>query len=137
MLRRMTPADVRGSWDWMREGLRETAQKTHTRYLPEDVLYRLWGGSAFAYAIDTGPHSSAGFAILTEEHDPDGLVLFVWALWGRHLAPHKTAIYADLEHIAREVKAIRIRMQSPRKGWEREAYFAPVATLYEHEVAKC
>lgn len=122
----------------MREGLLETAQKTHTRYRPEDVWLRLRCDppSAHAFAIEID-QERRGFAILTMEFDPDGPVLFVWALWGLKLAQHKSCIYSELERIAREVKAVRIRMQSPRKGWERESFFSPVSTLFEHEVTKC
>ena len=63
-------------------------------------------------------------------------MLYVWILWcepGSALE-RRQEIFDALEALARELKAKRIRMQSPRNGWERQDYFTPVAAVYEHEV---
>ena len=115
----------------MRAGLLECFAKTDARFLPEDVYLRLRSGSAWAYDVD-----GIGFIVLTQEYDPDGLVLFVWALWCERgkLLPIVGEFYQALETLAREAKAKRIRMSSPRKGYERNPFFHPTVMLYEHEV---
>ena len=124
--------EVQADWDWLRAGLLHCIQKTASRYRPEDVYLRLRTDTAWVYALD----ERQGFAVLTKEFDPDGLVLFVWILFAEPntLSERKGEVYAEFERIARECKAKRIRMQSPRKGWEREPFFNPTAVVYEHEI---
>lgn len=128
-LRALTRDDVIAEWDWLRAGLLRMIEKTGAKYRPEDVYSRLVTGTAWAYAIDED-----GALVLTQEYDHDGLVLFVWAMFGQNVAERKDEVYAELEQLARAVKAKRIRMQSPREGWERERFFTRVAVVYEHEV---
>lgn len=119
-------------WSWIRAGLLAIIEKTKTRMLPEDVYLRLNSNTAWLYVIG----EDIGFVVLTQEHDPDGLVMFIWALWiepgkGREI---EMQLYEQLEALACSIKAVRIRMQSPRQGWERRPFFEPVATVFEHEV---
>jgi len=135
-LRLMTPADVYNRRAWMREGVERTAQKTGARLAFEDVWLRLRTGSAFAHAIEDDG-KPIGCAVLYSEQDPDGPALFVWVLWtdrGARALERAHESYAELERIARAIGAVRIRMQSPRKGWEREAFFKPIATVFEHDI---
>lgn len=126
--------EVQADWDWIRAGLLHCIKKTASRYRPEDVYLRLRTDTAWAYALS----ERAGFAVLTREFDPDGLVLFVWALFSEpySLRGREGEVYAELVRLARECKAKRIRMQSPRRGWEREPFFNQVAVVYEHEVTQ-
>lgn len=127
----LTFDDVYARWDWLRDGLLRMVDKTGAHYRPEDVYARLLGDTAWAY--DFG----VGFIILTKEYDPDGLVLFVWALHadsGTLGRQGSDELYVELEQLARGAKAKRIRMQSPRRGWERETFFNKVSVVYEHEV---
>jgi hypothetical protein len=130
-LRTLSADDIQAEWDWLRNGLLHCAQKTGAKYRPEDVYLRLRTNTAWAYAF-----GEDAFLVLTQEYDPDGLVLFVWALWAApgSLRGSEGDMYAELERIARETGAKRIRMQSPREGWQRETFFQQVAIVYEHEV---
>lgn len=123
--------DVYERWEWMRAGILLAVEKTDCKFRPEDVYIRLGIDTAWAYAIE-----DFGFVVLTKEYDADGLVLFVWIMWApaQTLGERKQEVYAELERLARECKAKRIRMQSPRRGWEREEFFDRVAVVYEHEV---
>jgi hypothetical protein len=70
--------------------------------------------------------------------DADGLCLFVWMMYTRPGAgrPYWDEMYDKLETLAAAVGAKRIRMHSPRKGWQgsRER-FALKSYIYEYEVA--
>ena len=134
-LRLLSPDDVYAGWDWLRNGIIHCQRKTDARYRPEDIYLRLRASTAWAYAIEHNG-DDIGFAVLTQEFDPDGLVLFVWVIWcepGGAIGVHRD-IFAELETMARSIKAKRIRMHSPRKGWEKARYFTPVTIVYEHEV---
>ena len=131
----LSPTRVYAEWGWLRNGLLDLAERTEAHYRPEDAWLRLRTGTAWAYGIGA-VGDEIGFAILTQEHDPDGLCVFVWAIWCEpgSAAGVKDDIYAGLEMVARAAGAKRIRMQSPRPGWERERFFSRVAVVYEHEV---
>ena len=131
----MTPADVYNRRAWMREGVERTAQKTGARLAFEDVWLRLRTGSAFAHAIEDDG-KPVGFTVLCSEQDPDGVVLFVWVLWTEPwaLRGSEHEVYAELERVARAIGGVRIRMQSPRKAWERESFFKTTAVVYEREL---
>ena len=128
----LTVDDVQTQWDWLRAGLLLVIAKTKAKYRPEDVYLRLRTDTAWAYAID----DPAGFVVFTREYDHDGLVLFIWIMWTppNSIRWRNDEMYAELERIARECKAKRIRMQSPRTGWEDEPFFTRVAFVYEHEL---
>ena len=131
----MTQDDVYDRWDWMRVAVLKMIAKTAARYRPEDVYLRLRGNTAWAYAF-RHKDRDVGLMVLTQEYDPDGLVLFVWILWAEPnaLVGHTATLYAETEKVARSIKAKRIRMHSPREGWKSESFFRQVAVVYEHEV---
>ena len=131
----LSPDAIYSGWDRLRAGILECANKTGALYKPEDVYMRLRAGTAWAYAIKNHG-DDLGFTILTQEFDCDGLALFIWILWAEPLSLRgdESAVYGELERIAREIKAKRIRMHSPRPGWAREPFFNQVAIVYEHEV---
>ena len=133
-LRPIAPEGLSVLWDWVRNGLLHCINKTHARYLPEDVYVRLRAGTAWLYLIET--EQPVGFVVLTQEFDPDGLVMFVWALWCRpgSMRTVHPLLYVELEKLGQAIKARRIRMQSPRKGWLSQAFFTPMVTVYEHEI---
>jgi hypothetical protein len=100
----------------------------------EDAYIRIRAGTAWLYAVE-GEDGDIGFLILTQEHDPDGLVLFIWCLWcePHTLWPIKRKFYDEVEALARKAGAIRIRWQSPR-DYRRERWGTRVAYVYEREL---
>ncbi len=132
MLRPLDPLGVYERWDWMRAGIQKAIERTDAHMRPEDAYVRLRNGTAWAYVIGV-QSDDIGFLILTQEHDPDGLVLFVWCLWCKphSLAPVQVQLYTELDDLARKAGAKRIRWQSPRAygRWGKQ-----VAHIYEREV---
>lgn len=122
--------EIRGElWEWVRAGLLHTAKKTGQNYTPEDVYLMLHARLAHLYVIG----ERQGFAVLKRDDDPDGPVLFVFAINGpQELEPLKPQLYAELEKIGASIGAKRARMQG-RKGWESETYWKPKAVIFEHE----
>ncbi len=99
------------------------------------MYLRLRSNTAWAHAINHD-EQDVGFVVLTQEYDHDGLVVFVWVIYCTpdSWAKHRPEAYAELSDFARKAGAKRIRMQSPRKGWARDPFFNPIATVYEHEL---
>ncbi len=133
MLLAVDPIGVYERWDWIRAGLEKTIKRVGAHFRPEDVYLRLRNGTAWLYAICV-PFGEIGFVILTQEHDPDGPALFVWCLWAERgqLRPVKDQFDAELDVLARNSGAKRIRWQSPR-NYKREGC-KQVAHIYEREV---
>ncbi len=95
---------------------------------------RIRAGTAWLYMLQED-EDDFGFIILTQEQDPDGLVLFIWCLWTEphKLWPVKHQFYAQVEELARKAGAKRIRWQSPR-DYRRERWGTRTAFVYEREV---
>jgi hypothetical protein len=135
-LRPLTLQEVRASWGWIRNGLLAVIDRCRARWMPEDAWGEVMAGRAFVYTIDASG-DEIGFALLQQRSDGDGPVLFIWAMWtepGAGIA-QREAIQDELERLASEIKAKRIRMESSRDGWDGIDYWTPVQTIFEHEVA--
>jgi len=137
VLRPLDPGGAHEMWGWIRSGLLSIIEKTRPHYLPEDVYTRIRNGTAWLY-VYAADGDDIGFAVLTQEHDPDGLVLFVWVLWCEpgSAVVRLPEMYAETEKLAQQCKAVRIRMQSPLRGWERQTFFNKVAAVYEREIGQ-
>ncbi len=131
MLRPLDAGHVYNSWDWIRPGVEQVIKRTEAHFRPEDVYTRLRNGTAWLYLIGA---EEFGFVVITQEHDPDGMVLFVWCLWTEphKLRPVKQAFDSALDELAKTAGAKRIRWQSPR-NYAREGCKL-VAHIYEREV---
>ncbi len=125
--------DIYQLWPWVREGLEKCAEKTGERYRPEDVYLMLQSKGAWLYVFERNDNS-VGFLVVQRLQDPDGPVLFIFALWGEAFREYSVQSYGLVEELARSIGAKRIRMQSPRRGWSREKFFTAVTTVYEREI---
>lgn len=134
MLRPVDPIGAYNRWDWIRAGLQHTIERTGVHMRPEDAYVRVRNGTAWLYAVQAD-EEDIGFLILTQEHDPDGLVLFIWALWCEpgSLYPMKHKFYAEIDALAKKAGAVRIRWQSSR-DYRHERWGQKVATIYEREI---
>jgi hypothetical protein len=129
MLNAVPQAGIAPLWGWIKEGLEQAQAKCQSGWSVEDVRRDLVLGKAQLF---TWGHDD-GFCVL-ERIVLDGVpVLFIRALWGPgdHEACHE-AIHADLDRIAKDIGAARIRIQG-RRGWARKG-FRVVDTIMEREV---
>jgi hypothetical protein len=135
MLRLVPPQQLHEVWGWVRNGLIVAAKRGGGHHLPEDVYGAIKAGVSHLFAVES-KGDDVGFIVFQRLADADGPVLFVFALWLEPEAgrPIEQAMYAAVERKAREIGAVRIRMQSAREGWKRRPFFVPVATIYEYEV---
>lgn len=134
-LRPILPAQLYAEWGWVRSGLLHCIEKTQERHLPEDVYHAIRAGGSFLFAIEYRG-DDVGFVVLQQHADPDGGALFIWALWiepGFGVVIENDFVSA-LEDKARSIGLGRLRMHSPRKGWNRRRFFRPVSVIYEREV---
>jgi hypothetical protein len=131
----MSLLDVRRDWSWVRNGLLEVIGRCKERWSPEDCWTAVQSGNAFVWRVE-GAGDDLGFMILRRDMDPDGPVLFVWALWTEPGALDKKRgdLFERLRELAHRMGAKRIRMESSRKGWQGLDFFEPVKTIFEAEV---
>lgn len=103
-------------------------QRFKSDWLPEDIYAALKNPATFtvAYLVD------GGFLIATRQIHNCGPVLFVWTLYAP-LKLRREELQREVDLLARNVGAKKIRMHSPRKGWARWGY-KPVEIVYEREV---
>ena len=124
-------ADWLPLWPWVRQGLDKMQEKVQSRELPEHIFMSLHGRSAHLYVFE-----DEGFFVLQQRPDPDGVALFVRAMWfapGSY-ADNSERVQAELTEIARGIGAKRIAAISPRPGWARESFLTETARVYEHEL---
>jgi hypothetical protein len=131
----MSLLDVRRDWGWIRNGLLEIIGRCKERWEPEDVWTAAMSNAAFIWRINY-EHDDIGFMVIRRDLDVDGAALFVWALW---VEPDSIRycykdLMARIDDVARRVGAKRIRMESPREGWNWVKLFTPVRTIYEREL---
>lgn len=76
-----------------------------------------------------------GFVLLRKEEEPQGMVLFLWALYCRpgEGCNRETAILDAIRKLANEIGARRLKMWSTRKGWGRRGW-KEVSRVYEMDV---
>lgn len=134
---KLRPIDPEGAyerWDWVRQGIQKAIDNTGAHLRPEDVYTQIRNNTAWLYIIEDD--CDLGFVVLTQERDPDGLVLFIWVLWAARgsLWARRSDLDAEIDKLARAVKAKRVRWSSPRRGYERWGYGKPVAVTYEREL---
>jgi len=128
LLHAVSTDKVRDSWPAILPGLQEVRDRCNEVWWPEDVYASLMSGHSFLYMIE-----DCGFVIFQKHADADGPVLFIWIIWGEFKAIHP-AVSAEIEQLAVAMKAKRIRMHSPRKGWERFPFFKRKSVIYEREI---
>jgi hypothetical protein len=122
--------DWRPLWGWIEQGLREVIERTHPSWVPADVYAELKSGSAVVVTVA----DDAGFMVIQRLQDYDGMVMFVWVMWGPNsMSAIEDKVWASLAEMARQAGCKRVRMRSPRKGWARIGW-TEVETVYEREV---
>jgi hypothetical protein len=124
-------ADWRALWPWVSDGLWQIIERTNPTWIPEDVYCDLKAGQASLLTID----GDKGFAVVKRLIDYDGPSMFLWAMWGPGaLAPMYEEVMSELDNLARAAGCKRIRMMSPRKGWQKVRGWKERDTVYERSL---
>ena len=115
-------------WWWVRKGLDEVIARCNEDWTVGQVYQALTAGTAVLYIVG----AEDGFMVVQRENDSRGPILFVWVLWG-DCADGQENHFHFVDELARSIGADRIRMRSPRKGWQRRG-FKVKTMVYEREV---
>ena len=118
------PSDLHRHWQYVKEGLKKVKQKSYSNWIPEDVYSALRNGTSTLHLFN------GGFLVLTPQNDFDGVTLFVWIAYGEGDVWKKHA--PEVEQMAKNMNAKRIRFHSSRDGWGRR--YKKVASIYEKEL---
>ena len=123
-------SDLHDVWGIVRPGLVEIINNISPDWIPEDVYAALRSGTSTLHVgYDCGEYD--GFVVVTPTPEYYGICLFVWCAYSNG-TDGITKYLAEIEEMARTIKAKRIRFASPRKGFSR--LFREVTTVYEKEL---
>jgi hypothetical protein len=119
-------------WPTVRQHIQHANDKLGERNTPEELYYALRQGMAGLYLANEG----AGVFVVQAVVELDGTkTCFVWLAVGP-MRDEVHELQRQLETVARMIGATRLRMRSPRKGWERatNGYWQVAEMLYEHNL---
>lgn len=118
-------------WPRVRQGLERIIAKTAPDWMPEHVYLALVSGAANLLMVNEGESF-----VIWQRYPGDDLrgLFFVLAAEGEGLRRYGDEVHAELERLARASGCRKMRMMSPRKGWERLPFWRLSGYVYEHEV---
>lgn len=130
------PDELHEIWETIRPGLLEV-NKHATGWIIEDVYMAIkTTHSVLHLGYIAGEY--AGFIVTSNEKVPRGTIINIWCLY--HVNNDFSLFEENIEQVrswAKNIGAYAIRMQSPRRGWEKQAPklgFRPIHTVYELDV---
>jgi len=122
---------VRALWPRIKPGLEAVHAKTVPDWIPEDIYTCLRAGTAILLLAD----EADWFIVVQHQGRIYGSCLLIWILHAPgDYAEFADKVYSELERLARELKATRLEMHSPRRGWERDPHWIRRETIYTREV---
>lgn len=117
MISHVPPQEMRFVWHIVRPWLESAAEYSCGEWIPEDVYHEVRSGTATLLMAETEEGSPVGCAVIRDFQGHAGRVMYLWIIGGD---PGLISDYwADLERIARSMKADKIMFMSPRRGWEK------------------
>ena len=128
----MTQSDIKTNWDQIRPCLDKLKTMGDAPWIPEDIYASCVYGESRLYIGKEDP--DAFFIIRIDEDKHTGKrALFMWIAWGgkNHGTMDKYLPFA--EELARANHCESMRMQSPRRGFEKTGW-TPVMIDYVREV---
>ena len=127
----VSPIELHEIWPTIRPGLEIVIKKSKADWIPEDVYSALQNGTSTLH-LAYGEDEYEGFVVLTPTKDYTGPTLYIWCAY----SPTNTNVvgrhYPDIEKMAQDMFAKKVRFASTRKGWSK--MFKPVTTIYERKV---
>lgn len=132
---------LRQLWPEIVGQLQSLKSRCREAWMVEDVWAALIAQRAQMHVGYVGG-KRVGFIISEQQWDAFAVkpVLNIWIAVGQELfAEHGAVVMTFMRGLAREQGATKVRMSSPRKGWERvglDKLMAPVCTVWECEVAE-
>jgi hypothetical protein len=119
-------------WPLVRRHIQHANDKLGERNTPEEIYHALRQGMAGLYLAK----DDTGIFVVQKVIELDATTTcFVWLAVGP-LRDEVQELNRQLEAVARLIGAVRLRMRSPRKGWERatNGYWHVAEMLYEHNL---
>lgn len=123
--------DIDDWWPRVRAGLERIIAKTAPDWMPEHVYLALVSGAANLVIINEGESF-----VIWQRYPGDDLrgLFFVLATEGEGLWRYGNDVHAELERLAQQHGCRKMRMMSPRRGWEQHPFWRLAGYVYEHEV---
>ena len=116
-------------WDQVKDALDRVINKGASAWKIEHVYVLLFTGQAHLMIDDNG-----GAAVWMRYQTEDGKgMMFVLAGSGNFLG-NRSEVYDEMTRVAKIANCNKIRMISPRKGWQKDQFWRMTGYVYEHEV---
>lgn len=124
-------SEIDDYWPRVRSGLERIIERTEPDWMPEHVYLALVSGAANLVMVNDGRSF-----VIWQKYPGDDLrgLFFVLAAEGEGLREYGDDVHAELERLARATNCRKMRMMSPRRGWERHPFWRMTGYVYEHEV---
>ena len=132
----VSPADLVSVWPTIKPGLETTAQKAPGGWIPEDVYMEIKSGAAVLHTVIVESYYR-GFIVSKSIDTFEGRKLLLWICHGDASGDVLNDNLDQLQEWAKNIGAVKLQFQSPRKGWERvgaKLGFVPTMVVYECEV---
>ena len=130
------PAEIGDYWQTIKPGLIDTAEKAPGGWVPNDVFLQLANGQATLHLVIVEQHYR-GFFVSKIVPGHEGNKLLIWLAHGDGSGNLMRDNMEQLKAWAKNIGAVKVQMQSNRKGWEKVAPtlgFVPTMTIYETAV---
>lgn len=129
-MRELRATNIRLVWDAIRPGLERALKKGGGDWRPEDVYASCVAGDAFLYRAESG-----AFCILQMQHNEHLVQKECW-VWVAYVPPNETLsdYFPQVETLAREAGAVRMRFESRRPGWHRAPGWEVASSTFTKEL---
>lgn len=130
------PAEIGDYWQTIKPGLIDTAEKAPGGWVPGDVFIQLASGQATLHLVIVDQHYR-GFMVSKTMPSNEGKKLLIWILHGDYSGSVMQDNMDQIRAWAKKIEAVKIQMQSNRKGWAKVAPtlgLVPSMTIYEAAV---
>lgn len=130
------PAEIGDYWQTIKPGLIDTAEKAPGGWGPSDVFLQLANGQATLHLVIVEQHYR-GFIVSKIVNAHEGNKLLIWLAHGDGSDDLMLDNVQQLKDWAKNIGAVKLQFQSPRKGWERvgkKLGFKVTQVVYEQDV---
>lgn len=126
-MKHVPPSDLASHWPAVREYVKRAVDRFGERITVEELYYALRQNMAALYM------NHRGMLVAQKVIELDGTITLFVLIAAGEMAEDEAEWMQMLEKLAGTIGAVRIRMASPRKGWERVGWKV-AHTVYEREV---
>lgn len=125
-------ADISHQWERIKPQVEQIKASGQVSWEPQDVLDSCNFGESRLYIGRDDPDSWLILKVMSDRYSGERY-LFIWLAWGKDGFDSARRHIPDVEEIAREQGITLMKMESPRRGFERLGW-KPIMIEYERRL---